>query len=533
MISRVIKLTFAVVVLAVCFCGKNKGDGGGLRKNDSDTNKLAARTQVLDSVDSLPSPIEPKDGISANEKDEISINEYAPFSFAGYDEPDEDVSINSIDSERSIDHVGYDGKTPIFRSRILCAKRCQPDSVIYEYVDRRLKKMDMVAPSGTELVIVKNGVYVFREDIDSQTTRYHLKVREKETIISSDIRFKGIGQWGEVMNDKYIFIKDGGPTVKGSRILRVNYRTQAKTDTIRLTEYCSELLDADNNYLYFVDYTPHEAGRDGSLYRMDLKTKISEVIVWNTENVTECMALVAPLNLLYTHGEIADYKNDLFAISPDKTLRYSAVGAFYSYEDKAFILSGWETDINKWRILRLQDIIEWMPGSDAYEKKTGPWAVPFIKRCENNRCTTGVARAYREQTGCTDLSGLSGNQMFDYLVKSSKGPQPAFKKIGIDETYTLANGGRIVIAAHKNTKEHGHVALIVPGKSKNEEYWQGDAKIPVCYSCEKIYLPYVKDTGPKKPVEKQLISESYEPRRQRDVKFFVYMGTGCKEQGAK
>jgi len=526
---RIIKMTVALVALAVCFCGQNKGDGGGLRKNDGDTNKLTAQTQVLDSVDSLPSPIEPKDGISANENDLLSINEYAPFSFVGYDEPDEDVLTNSIDSGRIITPVGYDGKTPIFNSSI-CDKRCQPDSVIYEYVDRRLKKMDMVAPSGTELVIVKNGVYVFREDIDSQTTRYHLKAREKETI--TDLNISLVSHWkgGEVMNDKYIFIYEG-PATKGRRILRVNYRTQAKTDTIRLAEYCSDLLDADNNYLYFVDYNPHEAGRDGHLYRMDLKTKVSEVIVRNTENVTESMALVAPLNLLYTHGEIVDYKNELFAISPDKTLRHSPVGVFYSYEDKAFIISDWKTDINKWRILRLQDIIKWIPNTaEAYEKKTGPWAVPFIKRCENNRCTTGVARAYREQTGCTDLSGLSGNQMFDYLVKSSKGPQPAFKKIGIDETYTLADSGRIVIAAHKNTKEHGHVTLIVPGRSKNKEYWQIDAKMPICYSCEQIYLPYVKDTGPKKPVEKQLISESYEPRRQNDVKFFVYTGTGCKEQ---
>jgi len=69
MMLRVIKLTLAAVVLAVCFCGQNKGDTGESRKNDSDTAKSASQIQGLESggavdtsiVDSLPSPAQPKD----------------------------------------------------------------------------------------------------------------------------------------------------------------------------------------------------------------------------------------------------------------------------------------------------------------------------------------------------------------------------------------------------------------------------------------------------------------------------------------
>jgi len=57
MILRVIKLTFAVVVLAVCFCGKNNGDGGGLRKNDSDTNKCIQAVVNYESAEGYPDEI--------------------------------------------------------------------------------------------------------------------------------------------------------------------------------------------------------------------------------------------------------------------------------------------------------------------------------------------------------------------------------------------------------------------------------------------------------------------------------------------
>jgi len=489
MTPRIIKISFVTVTIAVCFCSPNKSDTKNLHKNNNDTviSAIPVQTEGLRSIDSLSTQTLPN-----NDK--------------------------SDDERVALFFVGYDGKTPIF-----CPTK---GNVIYKYVDGRLTKIDVFAPSDTRLSIVKNGIYVFKKEVDTQTARYYLKKNGKEVVTHLDINHIEHLEEGQAMNDEYFFIR-GEENNRGTTIFSVNYRVQAKIDTFQLNEYCSSLLDADSNYLYYVDYTPHEAGREGSLYRMDIKTGASDVVVGNTENVTESMALVTPLNLLYVHGKIVDYNKELIAVSPDKSLRYNGVGIFYSYEHKAFIISDWTMDINKWRILRLEDIREWKPYSEAYKAykdATGPWAVPLIKQCEHDRCTTGVARAYREKTGCTDISDLSGNQMFDYLVKMSMGPQSIFKEVKINETYTLADKGYIVIAAQNDTKDHGHVTLIVPGKSGYEEYWQKDQN-----NYENIYLPFVKDTGPKNPIEKQLISDSYEPRRQKDVKFFVYTGPGCKK----
>jgi hypothetical protein len=71
MMARVIKWTFTVVTLAVCFCGQNKGDIGDSRKNDSDTAKSASQAHGLGNlgtvdtniVDSLPSPAQPESEI--------------------------------------------------------------------------------------------------------------------------------------------------------------------------------------------------------------------------------------------------------------------------------------------------------------------------------------------------------------------------------------------------------------------------------------------------------------------------------------
>jgi len=438
------------------------------------------------------------------------------------------VSTNHNDNAY-IDFVGYDRQIPIFSSGKCEDKQgCFSDSVMYKYISGRLMKLDWFAPTGTKLLLVRDSIYVFRESVDSQLIRYHFKLDGGKTITYWDARSNASPI--AAMNDNFFFIVGKSNRSGVSTIYRVNYRTLTTIDTFKINEFYPVLLGADNNYLYFVDQDPDETGPEGSLYRMDIKTGITEMIIWNTSNATEYMAMAVSLNLIYVYGAVVDYNKNLYAISPDRASSVD-IGIFYSYEDRAFILSNGEMDINKWRIRYLDDIHEWisyserMPSFALGNKMTGPWAVPFIKQCIKDQCATAVEYIYRERTGCTDFFGLSGNQMFDHLIKLSKEPYATFKEVEINETYTLASDGHLIIAAHKDHKEHGHITIIISGKSKTQEYWQKDQD-----NYGNIYLPLVMDIGPQKTIKKQSISKSYEPRRQKDIRFFVYTGEGCKKQ---
>jgi len=74
MMARVIKLTFTVIALAVCFCGQNKGDIGDSRKNDSDTAKSTSQAHGLESVETVDTNIVDSLSSTSRQKEEQSTS---------------------------------------------------------------------------------------------------------------------------------------------------------------------------------------------------------------------------------------------------------------------------------------------------------------------------------------------------------------------------------------------------------------------------------------------------------------------------
>ncbi|GBU20519.1 hypothetical protein R80B4_00397 [Fibrobacteres bacterium R8-0-B4] len=289
--------------------------------------------------------------------------------------------VNANDSGYTfINFVGYDGQTPIFFPKscddvLGCYPDSSSDSAVYKYVGGRLIKTEVVASSGAILKLVKNGIYVFIENTDSRKKQYHLKANGKKTVAI----FNSLGQYSDaVMNDRYIFIA-GEYKKQGRSVYQVNYRNQAPIDTLQITEqYNPELLDADSNHIYYVAQIENDPDPIfGELFRMDIKTGASELIVSRTTVVMNGIVLVAPLKLLYLHGVIHDYGKNLTVVSPDAE-RLRSYNVFYSYADNAFIIYKHTADINKWHILRLDNVREWKSANRGNTGEyTGQRVVPF------------------------------------------------------------------------------------------------------------------------------------------------------------
>jgi RHS repeat-associated protein len=91
------------------------------------------------------------------------------------------------------------------------------------------------------------------------------------------------------------------------------------------------------------------------------------------------------------------------------------------------------------------------------------------KGAQPARCNQGVAGAFQEITGSTELNGMKANQMKTQMANS-----PNFTPIPMSEAQDAANNGDVVIAAWANpTGASGHVAIVVPGEASAQGTWEG------------------------------------------------------------
>jgi hypothetical protein len=97
-------------------------------------------------------------------------------------------------------------------------------------------------------------------------------------------------------------------------------------------------------------------------------------------------------------------------------------------------------------------------------------AVNFVTQnyaTEQAACNVGVAHAFQELTGSTELNGLSATKMVEKL-----GSSPNFSQISKEDVSDYANQGNIVVIGRKYNEDKGesresHVALATPGQPDN------------------------------------------------------------------
>lgn len=86
-------------------------------------------------------------------------------------------------------------------------------------------------------------------------------------------------------------------------------------------------------------------------------------------------------------------------------------------------------------------------------------------------CNKAVEYICHEVWGFKGFTGMLANQMFDRMRGA-----PDFAVVDAEAAQKLANDARMVIAAQKGD-EHGHVAVVVPGKTLYSSNWRGMAPL--------------------------------------------------------
>jgi RHS repeat-associated protein len=128
------------------------------------------------------------------------------------------------------------------------------------------------------------------------------------------------------------------------------------------------------------------------------------------------------------------------------------------------------------------------------------------------RCNQGVAGAFQEITGSTELNGMRANEMKNHMANS-----PNFTPIPMSEAQEAANNGDVVIAAWENpTGASGHVAMVVPGEASTQGTWEGQPA--ATYGG----IPKVMDTGAGMRTVSQSVNKSFGKLKQGDVVFYKY-----------
>lgn len=126
-------------------------------------------------------------------------------------------------------------------------------------------------------------------------------------------------------------------------------------------------------------------------------------------------------------------------------------------------------------------------------------------RSSEARCNTGVATAFEDLAGSTELNDKKANQMYDHMEGSDE-----FEKVEQSEMQDLANDGTIVIPAKKEDGS-GHVVMGVPREEANSTTWDEN-------------VPQVMDTGANKRESKQKISGSWGASSKNNITYFKYTG---------
>jgi hypothetical protein len=302
------------------------------------------------------------------------------------------INVNTHSRSRA-EFVGYDELFPILVLREYDKGDYKYDISIYKYANIKLTEMQVSRTNNQVLLLVKDGIYVFSDNIDNNSIRFQFRLNGKELISELKLKSEMLPISTQVvLNKESFFILDQDDD--SAVILRTKYRSQTdKIDTIvNIKGYCNGMLDATEDYLYYSIDDSKSIAPKGNIYQVNLKNGTTNIIVGNIMaelNTT----IVSNLNLICDailfdgsfHFLLVDYKKRRYAISHSESGTIGD-GVFYSYEHNAFVYYQLSSDLKMWRSLPLDSISEWKHFTNPLlkpdakkEQPTGPKLVPFIK----------------------------------------------------------------------------------------------------------------------------------------------------------